>query len=856
MKTINYLFATIITILLSTQILSAQEAVDTKNIWRDAVGQNFFEVQRQMEEYYTTHSTGKGSGYKQWKRWESFMQDRILPGGTIPNLSERIMKEYKKQQSQLNESRSLIGNWKNLGPTNFTPGPQGYAPGLGRINCIAFDPTDPNTIYVGAPAGGLWKTTDGGVNWQPLAQELAQLGVSGIVVKSSTDIYILTGDGDGGQNLSIGVYKSTDGGLTWTNTTLPWAAGTNVRGYKLSHRPAISGELIATTDQGIYLSNDNGTSWFQWLSCNCRDFEVSPANPNNFYASSDNDVYKYAGGWSTIQSNIPNVNRIALAVTADEPNAVYQVRGPGYNAGTGSDPDYRFRGLFKSTDQGNTYTSMSTSPNIFGADVNGLDSLSQSAYDMAMIANPDDGGEILVGGVNLWGSPNNGVSWTNKAHWVRGPWPDPTYVHADIHALEQNPLDGKLYCGSDGGIYMSEDFGDTWVDLSATLSVSMFYRIDGIETDPNKIIMGAQDNGTLIMEGEDHVFTNIDGADGMDCQIDPTDPNTLYYSYQNGSLLRSTNNGNSRISIKPGSSDGIWTTPVQMDYLNTDRLVTGYRDTVYISDNQGDSWDAYTPYGIEEEFVRRIYTDPTNGDIYISRFLRIYRSPENVSSNSWTDITYNLPTQPGVNITSIAVTSVGTTYVTLSGFIAANKVFYLPVGSTTWQNVTHSGLPNTPITCIDWVYNDEVGAREYYVGTDVGIYRRQAASTNWTLFSNGLVNQSTPNVPIMDLQINESDGLIYAATFGRGLWVSGLYGTCADSEFLTQVNDTDEGNPGMQYIKAGRYIEGSRIVEGVASNHVIYQAGEKQVMKPGFHVKKNSYFKATINTCDYIDPDS
>ena len=856
MKTIYYLFATLIIILLSTQIMSAQDELDSKNIWRDAVGQNFFEIQEQMEEYYTTHAKGKGSGYKQWKRWENFMQDRINLDGTVPNLSARFVKEFQQQQSEMDPTRSLTGNWENVGPNAFTAGPHGYAPGLGRINCIAFHPTDPNTIYIGAPAGGLWKTTDGGVNWIPLAQDLAQLGVSGIVVKSTTEIFILTGDGDGGQNLSTGVYRSTDAGLSWTNTSLPWAPGTNVRGYKLFYRSSVN-ELTAVTDKGLYYSSNNGDTWIFDLACNCRDFEKSPSNGNIFYASSDNDVYKYDGGWSTIHSNIPNVNRIALAVTPDEPNAVYQVRGPGYNAGTGSNPDYRFRGLYKSTDNGSTYTEMSDSPNIFGGSITGQDSLSQSAYDMAIIANPDDGAEILVGGVDLWGSTDNGTNWTNKAHWSIGQPPDFSlpYVHADIHALEYNPLDDKLYCGSDGGIFVSSDFGTTWTDLSATLSISMFYRIDGIEGDSDKLIGGLQDNGTMIRTNGS-TMENIWGGDGMDCKISPTNPDSVYYSAQLGSLYRSPNNGDIIQGINPSQSDGAWTTPFDLDPNNASKIITGYVDTIYVSTDRGTTWDNYQPGGTGIGEFRFVYIRESDSEVYACTNKKIFSSPSNVTATSWTDITYNLApivAQAGVNITSIEVSGAPDIYVTLSGSAATDKVFYL--NGITWTNLTFTGLPNTSINCLSSVFNSEVDQLEVYVGTDIGVYRREAGTGIWSSFNNGIPNQSTPNIPVMDLELNETDGILYAATFGRGIWRSGLYGLCQKTEFLTQENDTDDGDPGAQYIKTSEYIESDRIINGTSSNSVIYQAGQRQVFLPGFNAKQNSFFKAIINDCTYDDPD-
>ena len=144
--------------------------------------------------------------------------DEDRQGALLQEVDGKIKKNFngliwdaiqKIKRSDLTNSGSRMpGTWTSLAPTSFSNGPQGYNGGLGRVNVVAFHPTDANTIYIGTPAGGLWKTTDGGTTWMPMSDELASIGVSGIAVDHSNPnkVYILTGDGDGGDTYSVRMY--------------------------------------------------------------------------------------------------------------------------------------------------------------------------------------------------------------------------------------------------------------------------------------------------------------------------------------------------------------------------------------------------------------------------------------------------------------------------------------------------------------------------------------------------------------------------------------------------------------------------------------------------------------------------
>lgn len=752
---------------------------ERKSIWRNSVGDKFEDVQKKMEEYYEDRDKGRGSGYKQWKRWEADMMIQLLPNGTIPNLATLYTKENRKIEQAT--KKSLSGNWQNIGPDDWVVTPGGYAPGTGRINRIAFHKVDPAIIYVGAARGGVWRTRDYGKNWTPLFQTFANIGVSGIGLGTTNPdlVYVLSGDGDAG-GASAGVYKSLDAGESWTITTLPWAAGTNVVGFKLLVDPTDDDIVYVVTNNGLFKTDNGGDDWSLRRSGNWRDMEFKPGDPNYLILGGVNN-YIYFDGTNWLGNTFSNnPRRVEIAVTPDNPDLVYLILGNGYNAGTGSSPDYRHAGLLRSLNGGLNYTYMSTSPNIVGGHESGQDSLDQADYDLAIIAKNDDANTVLVGGVNLWGSTNSGSAFSNYAHWAIGLPPNTSlpYVHADIHDLAQNPLDDKLYCASDGGIFVSDDFGLTWTDLSKGINIGMYYRIDNVDG-TDRVIMGAQDNGSMYSDNNDGTMNVLWGADGMDCQIADDDPNKMLYSDQNGGLFRTFNSGLTLNSIKPSISNGVWTTPVDLDPTNSDRIATAYRDTVYVSDDFGSNWDTI-PFPTAGLFESVHFTDA--GNLVVARQTSIYTID---ASNNVTNITLDLPL-------SNPITRIGSMnselFVVIGGNTAGDKVYGINANSpTSWFNLSHN-LPNVPMFCID---EDPITGR-IYVGHALGVHVYYTSSPgSWASYSNGVPNQSLPNTNIRDIEVNVANGTVYASAWGRGLYMSELQRTVPPNDLMANAIEID-----------------------------------------------------------------
>jgi len=224
---------------------------------------NFFKTQRAFNIYWKDRQITRGCGWKVFKRWEYMMQSRINPDGSIPAPDATInaYSSFLSQNTAPSRSESQIGSWQSFGPSTIpAPGPAGYL-GLGRLNTIAFHPTDPNKLYVGAPSGGFWYTSDGGLNWSTTTDTMPTLGVSAIIVdySNTNTILIGTGDRDAGDAPGLGVYKSTNGGLTWAPSKN--GMGNTTVGHMIQHpgNPLI---MLAATSSGVCRSTDSPSKNF------------------------------------------------------------------------------------------------------------------------------------------------------------------------------------------------------------------------------------------------------------------------------------------------------------------------------------------------------------------------------------------------------------------------------------------------------------------------------------------------------------------------------------------------------------------------------------------------------------------
>jgi hypothetical protein len=578
---------------------------------------------------------------------------------------------------------------------------------------------------------------------------------------------------------------------------------------------------------GLWRTTDGGANWTNMRTGGYRDLEFKPSTPSTIYAVSTASFFKSTDDgatWTTITTGLPTgETRTAIGVTPNSSTYVYLLCGPGGSGGAGT-----FKGLYLSTNSGDSFSSQSNTPNILGNDNAGGGTGDQSAYDLAIAVSRTNRAQMVCGGINTWRSVDYGVTWDITSHWNLNSMPvGVDYTHADIHMLDINPLNNRLYCGSDGGIFYSDDLGTTWVDISSDLEPTEWYRIAGYEPNTSLLIGGAQDNGSNKYIGTTTI-THMYGADGADCMIDYNNSNIMYFSTQEGGLRRSTNGGSTSTDISPAA--GPWVTPVVMNPSTSTTLYGGFGN-VWKSTNSGSAW---TDLGIAGGGALAIGTNNTNR-LYASSGSTIRMS--NDGGTNWAAVTTGLP---AIIITCIAVNPDNSpdVFITYGGFTDGQKVYSSTNAGTSWTNISGT-LPNVPVQCI--AYEDNNGAPDdaIYIGTDIGVFYRDNTLGDWVPFSNWL-----PVVPVFDLEINETSEVVSAATFGRGLWRTPTYTSC---ETFLSLSGT--GAPGQSYYQASDYITSSRVFDQGIGQETIYKAANYITLTVGFNVNGGSEFKGMLGPC-------
>ncbi|MEI7522752.1 MAG: GEVED domain-containing protein [Mariniphaga sp.] len=724
----------------------------------------------------------KAQGWKQFKRWEHYMENQINPTtGEFPKQSAiQVYQNYlkanppKKAASLTNPS-----NWLSLGPVGSTGG---YA-GVGRINCIAFHPTDNNTWWVGAAAGGLWVTTNNGTSWTCLTDNNGVLAVSDIIIPTdfatSNTIYIATGDRDHWDNNSIGVLKSTDGGASWNTTEISYLISDGLMVKRLLVDPGNNQTLIAATSKGVFKTVDGGNTWNSQLTAvDFIDMEYKPGDFNTLYGSTTSGgIYVSGNGGASWTQSFTDANafRISLAVSVNQPTWVYAIAA---NSGSG------LNGIYKSTNSGASFTQVAGSAkNLLGWAAAGNDSGGQGWYDLSIAASPTNANTLLVGGVNTWRSTDGGVNWSIVNHWSGS---TVQAVHADKHMLQYR-ADGSLFECNDGGVYLSANNGTLWSDKTNGIVISQMYKLGVSQTTTNETVTGLQDNGTKLLSGG--AWNDVKGGDGMECLIDYTNANIQYGTYVDGQIDRTTDHWNSATDISaniPGGfgATGAWVSPYLIDPSNPQILYVGYSD-IWKTTDRGNTWTKISSMNTANKIQSMAISASNTQVLYVADPSVLWKTTDN--GTSWTNITGSLPTGLG-NITYLAVKNddENTLWVTLSGY-SSSKVFQSVNGGTTWTDIS-AGLPSIPAYTI--VQNKQSATEiQLYVGTEVGIYFKKG-SDNWIPYNTGL-----PNVSVGEIEIyyatNPIDSKLRAATFGRGLWESPVYYSSSPMTLVSSTTTQD-----------------------------------------------------------------
>lgn len=754
------------------------------------------DISAAAERYFSTIDRNKkGSGYKPFKRWQYQNGFNTNLDGTLKTNAQKL--DAWQQKNNMNASAQNnandTSNWTSLGPYSHT-NTASWSSGQGRVNVVAVDPSNANTYYVGTPAGGIWKSTDSGINWLPLNDFLPQIGVSGIAVHptNSNIIYIATGDDDAGDSSAIGVMKTTDGGATWNSTGTMDGNPSSMNDLFIdSANPEI---IIVATNSGVHKTTNGGTTWTRTLNATIRDLKRKPGSSQIFYAATSNTVYRSSDAGNSFTAvtitGFTDSGRIALAVTPANPNVVYFV-----SAKSNSD----FNGVYKSTTSGASYTKTTETDDIFKS--------SQAWYDLAIAVSDTNANIIYVGVLNIWKSTDGGADFT-----VINSWSAPTasaYTHADIHFLDF--IGGKFFAGTDGGVYVSTDHGTNFTDLTKNLAIGQFYKISVADQNSGNIVGGLQDNGGYAFKNNS--WSVYYGADGMDCAINPLNPNNYFGFIQNGGQLYESKDGGltrtttvSAPDAEKGTGDdgGRWVTPLVADRKGN--LYAGYGSLYKLVSG---AWTKVSNHNFGGDLYN-IEIDPNNEkNIYVSRAGNLFKS-----TNAGVTFTKILSTST-INSIEISHNDGNVAWIVSNGTVT--KTINLNDANPTFTNITG----NLPFNDSKFVLRHHAGNKDnrVYLGTSLGVYYIDDTLTNWVTFDNKL-----PNTAVRDLEINEKDAKLIIATYGRGVWASDITNSFpADEVKLVSIDSPVNDSRGCGSVVPTITIQnkGTNAITAVAVNYNI-----------------------------------
>ena len=705
----------------------------------------YFDILNSQSPYHNASAEQRNS--KAFSRERAFFDERAYPYGVIP---KNAYLSAIEQRNALRTNRGYAPSqikWVSLGPT---PGYYfSYGNISSRIVTAAFNPQDPQTIYIGPANGGVWKSTNGGLNWSPLSDNESSLSMGAIAVDRFNPNIIYAGTGEatysGASYYGRGLLKSTDAGQTWQQIT----SGLPSSSYfsRLIIHPSRSSELFAALgSSGLYRSTNSGVTWQIAVSGRCDDVLYSLSGDTVFAIGSGiGGIKRSTDAGATFQSfssGLPSISRAHFDYCLSSPNVFYCAI---YNSSATTVT------VYKSVDYALTWSQVATATDFRG---------SQAWYDLHCKVAPDNPAIAYVGTIDLWRTQDGGNTFSNITLGYSG-----GSVHVDQHNLVFHPAQpGTFLCVNDGGVWKSTDYGNNFTNLNSTLTLTQFYRITASPFAPARILGGTQDNGTQ------QTYSTLNwaaafGGDGGEVCFNSFDQNYIIGETQNNGMVRTTNSGASWVNATSGISSTetpAWVAPI-IAHPSVSGVFYTARQKVYKSTNNGQSWTAISTANVNgTSAVREMAISKTRPDLmYASSAGVLFRSED--GGITWTNVSVNGLPNKTISSVYIHPENADIALVTYLGF-GGGKVYKTTNSGASWVSI-NGNLPDSPVSDIFIYTEDIINPNTYFIATDVGVFYTKDNGSTWVEAFDGL-----PNTVIKHLDYSPGRKVLRAGTHGRGVY--------------------------------------------------------------------------------------
>ncbi|MFC2166442.1 hypothetical protein ACFLQZ_00580 [Acidobacteriota bacterium] len=724
--------------------------------------------------------------------------------------SEERMKAWEHHLKLKEESPFKDLKWRAVGPEL-----QG-----GRIEAIACHPDEPHTLYVGAGSGNLWKSINNGTTWTPIFENESTFTIGSIAIAPSDPNIVWVGTGEilmaRSSFAGTGVFKSNDAGETWTNMGLHDTHHIprvliDPKDPNVVYVAALGHNYGFNDERGVFKTTDGGYTWDKKLFISDKvgivELVMDPSDNQTLYAAAwerdrkawnniitgkESALYKTVDGgssWIRLSNGLPKgefIGRFGLAVSSLNPNVVYALVD---NRTPSEEERRRYVGeIYRSDDKGKSWRK-----------THDTDVPTGIGYDFCLIrVSPDNTDEIYVLGNKLIRSLDGGKTFEPTGETIVHLLPhDIRVMHLDMHEMWIDPKNSdRLLLGNDGGYYCSYDRGKTWIHFN-NLPIGEFYAISVDNAEPYNIYGGTQDDAALfgpsthnledrlskygVEDPWKHIYLDRwGGGDSYFTELDPSDPNTIYYEHQFGEFRRKNMKTGETKSIKPVAEEGEpqlrrnWMTPYFISHYDP-KTVYYAAHKLYKSFDRGDSWECISPdlttnpgpekqgnvpFGtitsLSESRLKKglIYAGTDDGNVQVTQD----------DGKSWTLIKSGLPLK-WVSRVIASQHEVGTVFVSFTGYREDDFETYLYM-STDFGKTWTSIAGNLPSESINVVREDPQDKNILYIGTELSVYVSLDRGNIWHSLSNHL-----PTTPVHDLVIHPRENEMVIGTHGRSCFV-------------------------------------------------------------------------------------
>ncbi len=684
----------------------------------------------------------------------------------------------------------------------------GSATMSGRISAIEGVNAEPRIIYVGAAGGGVWKTTDAGTSFKPVFEKHCQsIGSIAIDQAHPDTVWVGTGESNMRNSVSVGngIYRSTDAGENWTKMGLDSSEHiSRVLIHPTSPNTvfaAVPGHLWSDNkERGLYRTQDGGKTWAKVLyvdeKTGCAEVILNPKNPNVMYASmwqfrrtpysfssggKGSGIYKSTDGgttWKKLTNGLPEgeFGRVAIALAPTAPDNILAI------------VESKSSALYISADGGNSWKQQSASPNV----------VARPFYFSTLVVDPKDAKRVYRPSFTFSISTDGGYSFGEPGYFGGG-------VHPDHHALWINPnYTAQMYLGTDGGMYVSNDRGSSWVFLH-NLPVSQFYHVAWDKQKPYKVYGGLQDNGSWSAPSQspsginNRDWEDLYGGDGFWVQPDLTNPDIVYAESQGGSMSKINTKTLEALSIQPQPLTGEpkmrwnWNTPIVISPTNPKVLYTGSQ-YLYKTENQGTTWKRISPdlttndkNKQKQEESGGLTVDNSSAENHCTIFT-VAESPLDANviwvgtddgnlqfstdaGANWTNVSANYAASgvpKGTWISSIELShfSKDLIYATFDNHAYGDVKTYIAASynmGKTWKMLASPEFTGFAHKIKEDILNKNL----LFAGTEMGLFMTIDGGENWVRMKNNLPEYAL----VRDLVIQPETNDLIIATHGRGIYI-------------------------------------------------------------------------------------